>query len=355
MTFARDLPDSVMRIIRGSSVSEFATVSAAGVPIDTPTFTFPNADLSTLDIATGLAYPAKAERARRNPKVGLTYDATPGAPVVVIAGLARVMDADLQANLDRYMAETVLSPPVSPQFTDWSITRKAVWYLTRIILSITPVHIRWWDSAEAMDQPPSEWRASADAVYPASDPAPGGKISPASDWPQLGWRELAERALSSKGGPGGLGFPGHLTLLDGDGFPISIRSTRIDATDDGFLIEVPKGAPWRSGKATLSFGGVEVFVGDVADEGANLRMTVERALPILPTAREPMQVLEPTEETKAELMKRLEHEVLRRGQPIPTIPAEPPAPTEGALYRAEATAALMAQMNIVKESAKAGD
>jgi hypothetical protein len=354
MTFARDLPEPVMHVIRSASVCEFATVSAANVPIDTPTFVFPDAAMTTLDVATGLSYPAKAERARRNPKVGLTYDAVPGQPVVAIAGMARVVDADLQANLDRYLAETVLSPPVSTQFTDWSITRKAVWYLTRIFVSITPAHVRWWDSLETMDQPPHEWRAPSGTVYPGSDPAPAGKASPASDWPQLGWRELAERALANQGGPGGLGYPGHLTLLDDEGYPISIRSRSVSAVDGGFRIEVPAGAPWSNGMATLSFGGVEVFVGAVHEAGGALQMQVERALPILPTAREPMQVLEPTEETRRALTIRLEHEARRRGQAIPTVPAEPPPPTEGALCRAAASAELMEQMNQVRKAAHAG-
>jgi hypothetical protein len=74
----------------------------------------------------------------------------------------------------------VLAPPVSPQFTDWSITQQAVWYLTRIIISVTPARIRCWNNPEDMDVPPHEWRAPAGSVFPASDPAPPGSISAAS-------------------------------------------------------------------------------------------------------------------------------------------------------------------------------
>jgi len=309
--------------------------------------------VTTLDVATGLAYPAKAERARRNPRVGLLFEGGPGQPIVSVAGLAAVKDADLQANTNRYLSETILTPPVSPDCTDWSITRQAVWYLTRIIISVTPAHIRWWDSADKMDSPPRQWHAPAETDYPKSDPAPGGQISPASQWAQLSWQELAERALAHKGGPAGQGSPGHLTLLDPEGYPLSLRARTIGAIDGGFRLEVPRGAPWSGGRATLSFGGREIFVGDVRLEDGVAMMVVERALPILPIVDDPVQVLQPTPDTKDRLMSRLRQETQRRRQAIPVTPDNPPAPTEGAKLRWQVSAVLMAQMATFMKDAQA--
>ncbi|MBV9840412.1 MAG: hypothetical protein JOY99_02565 [Sphingomonadaceae bacterium] len=343
MGFVEDLPNSVLDAMRGAIVGEYATVSAAGVPIDTPTFIFASDDLSSFDIATGLAYPAKAERARKNPKTGLLFEGGQGKPVVSVAGNAAVCDADLQANMNRYLAETILGPPISPDVIDWSVTRQAVWYLTRIIVRVAPTHIRWWESADAMDAAPQEWRAPEGFAFPKSDPAPGGAISPAPAWPQPTWRELATRVLDNRGGLGGVGAPGHLTLLDPDGYPLPIRASGIEAAEHGFRLTVPKGAPWSAGKATLSFGGLEVFVGEVKPEDGALLMTVERALPVLPMVQDPAEVIQPTADTRIKLMERLEHETSRRGQPIPVVPETPPAPTAGARFRAEAMAAAMAQ------------
>jgi hypothetical protein len=324
MSGLHDLPEHVFRFLESGVVAEFATVSAAGVPIDTPTYYFPSDDMKTLDLATGLPNPAKAERARRNPKVGLLMDGAAEEPVVVVRARAAVRDSDLQANCVRYLAETGFKGISHGQ--TWEQARQAVTYWSRIIIENMPERIYWWDNQAAMDGPPQVWNAPADTVYPTSDPAPAEPMKP-SAWPVNPWRDIARVAVERMPAA-------HLTVLDEDGYPMPMRTRSFELVEEGFRLVIPSGVPWRvAGQGSLTFAGFFTFVGTAeAQDGATL-FRVERSLPQHPSALDTKQVLQPSEDTKAKAWARLEHEARRRGQPIPTPPLEMPAPTRLALLR----------------------
>ena len=334
MAFADHLPEEVVRLIRSGMVAEYASVTAKGVPIDTPTYYFPAEDVSTLDIGTGLAYPAKAERARGNPKVGLLIEGEADEPVVSIAGFGAVRDADIQANLERYVAETAhMLPPGGA----WEAMRKSIFYWSRVFVAVTPSHIRWWpDQASAMNAQPREWRAPVGAVYPTSDPKPSGKMSAAPEWPLLPWREVADIALERSA-------PGHLTLCDAEGFPLPLRVRSIERTAEGFTMAVPKAAPWSAGQATLSFQGREVFIGTARPASGVTELRVERAMPIFPLTSPDLTVPRPSRETRALLTARMEEELARRGLGIPVVPEHMSAPTTHSVLRIEALKAKLAR------------
>lgn len=320
MPLTDELPGPVLELMRSGSIAQYATVSAAGVPIDTPVLYFPSDGLRSLDLATGLSYPAKAERARRNPRVGLLLQGGADEPVIAIAGMAAVRDADLQANVHRYLAEAAHTLPHNP---DWALARQAVWYWTRMLVEITPARVVWWDSPAAMDRPPQRWQAPAGTLFPQSDPAPPGKVSSAAAWEEKPWQLLAEQALARQA-------RGHLTVLDAEGFPLPLPVRGMSMTDSGFALDMPSGIPWPlAGKACLTFGGIETFVGEADGRDGAVSLRVERTLPIFPMTQDMTQLWLPTDDTRGQLMRRLHEETARRGQAIPTIPLERPEPSEG--------------------------
>lgn len=324
MNSLHDLPEHVFRMIESGVVAEFATMTAKGVPIDTPTYYFPADDMTTIDLATGVPNPAKAERARRNPKVGLLIEGRPDEPVVVICAHAAVRDRDIQSNAIRYLAETGWEG-VSHGIT-WEQARLAITYWSRIIIENKPERIYWWDNHAALDGPPGVWNASEDTVWPASDPAPEAPVSP-GNWTARPWHDVAVDAIAT-------GHVGHLTVVDEYGFPVPMRSKRIELVDAGFRLEMPKGMPWAfAGKGSITFAGFRTFVGEAETEGDTVLFRVERALPQHPSTLDTKQVLQPAEATVAKTRARLEAEMARRGQPLPVIPAEAPARTRIACIR----------------------
>jgi hypothetical protein len=109
-------PEAVVPIVQRAVTVEYGSLTRAGTPIMVPVTPYAEPVAPTLDVSTGLTYPAKAERARRNPKVCLLFADQVGAglqdaPVVLVQGLATVRDADLQANTDRYVRVALAKAP----------------------------------------------------------------------------------------------------------------------------------------------------------------------------------------------------------------------------------------------------
>lgn len=324
MSALHELPEHVFRMLESGVVAEFSTMTATGVPIDTPTYYFPSDDMATIDVATGVPQPAKAERARRNPKVGLLIEGGPEEPVIVIRAHAAVRDSDIQSNAIRYLAETGYKG-ISHGIT-WEQARLAITYWSRIIIENTPETVYWWDNRAALDGPPGRWTADPGTIWPISDPAPETKISPGV-WTARPWQEVAADVVAAD-------QSGHLSVVDAEGFPLPMCARRLDRVDDGFRLEMPKGTPWAlEGKASLTFAGFRTFVGEAEPAGDAVLFRVERALPQHPSSLDTKQVLRPSETTLAKTRARLEYEMGRRGQELPIIPDEPPARTRIAKIR----------------------
>ncbi|GAA2904793.1 hypothetical protein GCM10010517_70900 [Streptosporangium fragile] len=267
----------------------------------------------TLDVTTGLAYPDKAERARRDPRVALLY--TDG-PVVLVQGRATVRDADLQANTDRYVRESLAKAPSALSRLPSFMFRRFTWYFARIYIEVTPERLIWWPDGDLTRQPRT-W--SCPATAPASDRPPSGPRLPGRTIPPADWRPHARRARS-------LGTP-IVSLMSG-GLPVVVPARAYTATPTGYELRLPAGVKAADGPVCLTFHqhGPQmewqenvVLLGTATGHDDHLTVTVERALTdwSLPAGRRRRnrsffghgKLLKP----------RLEAEAARRAQPVPIL------------------------------------
>lgn len=155
--------------------TEYASLTAAGAPVTWPVTPYAGAD-GTLDVSTGLTYPLKAERARRDPRVALSFSYPVGSgladpSVILVQGLATVRDADLRTTSARYLAEATARFPEAMGKVPSFVLARMAWYWTRMWVEVTPTRVRWWPHGD-LDRTPLEWRAPEGTVAPPSDPVP---------------------------------------------------------------------------------------------------------------------------------------------------------------------------------------
>ena len=280
-------------------------------------------------MSTGLTYPAKAERARRDPRVALLFADAVGSgltdpPVVLVQGLATVRDSDLQANTDRYVRLSTQKLPDATKGQPRFVLRRFSWYYARIWIEVTPLHIRWWPSRR-LEEPARTWNAPDGTAAPLSDPAPSGKQPGAWMAPPSGWRAAAQMAnrLSTH----------DLTAVDANGFPLCLPVRHTELADDGFRLVLGDGAPpVAAGPACLTmhahperFTGQEnrtiigTVDGPVGAGGGEVRFRAERALADWSLAGGRLGVALSFLGGGRRLAPRLKAEAQRRFQAVPTV------------------------------------
>lgn len=335
------VPSEIDAILDSKVVNLFSTLTKSGVPITDGMGYFWNDP--TVDYGTGLSYPAKAERARANPHVGMLFPgpADPEDDLVLITAEATVLDADLQANTDSWVKAwfTFFERTVDLEWRyksevlgtrDGYSWKDALFYWVRIWIKSTPRAIYWWP--DGVDKQPRIWRESADVVAPPSDPAPPGPPTRAANIPRVAWEELASQVLERTDLPSP-----YLTVVDG-GYPMPFVTSGVERSDSGFRLTVPKGVPWCqpvSGKACLSFEGQGLpavqadqykagrFVGDVEQAGESILFHVSHTLPhhpIIGAIEKSGDHLFPPEDRRKLQMERLYAELARRGASMPVVP-----------------------------------
>ncbi len=318
-------PTAVLPILERAITCEYATLTQRGAPVTYPVTPYLGEDGRTLDVSTGLAYPSKAERARRNPHVALLYSDPLGSglirpPVVLVQGLATVRDRDLQGNTDRYLRLSMAKVPSAYQGTPRFLMKRMAFYFSRIWIQVTPLRILWWPEGQT-DQAPQEWTAPAGTTAPPSDPPPSGKALGVWKEGPDDWRAGATFAVQNLGAP-------VLTVV-ADGFPVPFRVRQAALTGDGLQVEVPAGMPAAaSGPACLTFHSHPevftgqqnmVFVGQARPTGSRVLFSVERQLGDWSLAGSQWQAMLSFMNNGRKVAPRLKAEAQRRGQPVPVV------------------------------------
>jgi hypothetical protein len=316
-------PEALMPLFEGAITVEYTSLTAAGRPITVPITPYLKPDARTLDVSTGLTYPAKAERARRNRRVSLLFADPVGSglfdpPVVLVQGLATVRDADLQANTDRYVRETLAKLPAAFKGQPRFMLRRLNWYFARIWIEVTPTRMWWWPS-KALDQEPSTWLAPAGTLAPPSDPAPPGKQPPAWLDPPRDWRTVARHAVAHL-------EQRDLSWVGEDGSPLDVPVLELEELPDGFGIRLGQHLPAAPrGPACLTFHTHSsaftnqenhTFVGEVSEAGV---FRVERLLGDVSLTGNKLSLGLGFLAKGRRLSPRLRSEAARRRQPVPTI------------------------------------
>jgi hypothetical protein len=303
---------------------EYASLTRAGAPVTVPSTPYVGA--GTLDVSTGLSYPAKAERARRNPKVALLFGDRIGAgadqaPVVLVQGHAAVRDSDLQGNTDRYARLAMKKLPEATKGQPKFLLRRMKFYYARIWIEIVPQRVLWWPDRELAGEP-RVWEAVSARDLPASDPAPSGRQPSAWLTPPSEWRELAAHALRE--------LPlADLTFVDADGYPVCLPVMPGELVDDEVELKLGAGAPpLRTGSACLTVHGHDerftmqenhTLVGTLTDHQTGPRLRVERALADWSITGNRAQIAVGFMRKGRTLTPRLKGEAARRGQAVPKV------------------------------------
>ncbi|MGP8060790.1 MAG: pyridoxamine 5'-phosphate oxidase family protein [Acidimicrobiales bacterium] len=318
-------PDELTTLFDRAITCEYASLTASGDPVTVPVTPYVGETGTTLDVSTGLTYPAKAERARRNPKVALLFADPLGSgledpPTVLVQGLAAVRDADLQANTDRYVRVSLAKLPAVTKGQPRLVLRRMTFYYARLWVEITPLRLRWWTD-RGLTTPPSEWSNPNPGPVPRSDPAPPGRPPPPWLAAPPSWHHVAAHAL---------GLPlADLTVVDADGYPVIVPVRALGVDEGAVRLEIGPGAPeLAGGPACLTlhshpeaFTGQEnhTLVGSLLPGPPGPRLVVERALADWSVVGNRFQVAVGFLAKGRRLAPRLKAEAARRGQPVPRV------------------------------------
>ena len=244
------LPPELHQAAERYLTCELVTIDRAGRPIAWPVTPYFRADEGCIDVTTGVGYPKKADDAARNPRVAMLFSDPTGsgvdeAPMVLVQGIARVDDSDLEANRRRFEDEMARKlPALHALAPTGAMKRFFSWYYDRIYLHVRPERVYVWPRGE-VDAEPTLYDAHVEEVRSGHNEEPEEGHAPPEGGMDV-WDPRLDR-LGTDDPTAVLAFVGP------DGFPFAVRvPVRADEAGPVVRIEAdPLGAPIESGPACL--------------------------------------------------------------------------------------------------------
>lgn len=158
------LPVHVTAVFQHFYTAELTTLGRGGAPVTWPVLPIFWEKRGLIIVATSIGLPQKAFNIRRNPQVSLLYSEPTGSelgdpPAVLVQGRAQVgeqvivgredADPEIIEAMTAQALNLVQKQPAMGMYMRNPITRYLMdWYFMRLIITITPQHIRWWDKGD---------------------------------------------------------------------------------------------------------------------------------------------------------------------------------------------------------------
>jgi hypothetical protein len=245
-TLPQEVRDAFDRFI----TCEFTTVDASKQPITWPVTPYYRQGDPTIDVTTGLGYPKKADDAARHPSVGLLFSDPTGSGLdrdtrVLVQGTAEIDDADLEANAERYLRESIEKLPATKKMHPPKPLRQLLtWYYARIYIKVRPERVFVWADGDITAEP-EVLGAHLEEVRSGHNEEPSEEHG-AGTGGAVAWDRRIETLAEHE--------TGVLSWLGPDGFPISVRVPfRLDLSGPEIEIEAePAAMPVLEGRACLT-------------------------------------------------------------------------------------------------------
>ncbi len=152
-----DVPAQVQAVFREFRTCELSTLAKDGTPVTWPTEPFYQRQNGRFIISASIGLAQKVYNIRRNPRVALLFSNATGSgladpPAVLVQGDARAPDEIITAftgELAEAGRAAFQRQPAAELYSSNPLMRYLFdWYYMRLIITVTPRRILWWDHAD---------------------------------------------------------------------------------------------------------------------------------------------------------------------------------------------------------------